>query len=166
LAWTVYNKNQENQVFEKSLQAQGIKYQRYMTSPALFSNFLWTGTAEGDDAFYQASYSKFDKASLIPKFKVLPKNHDWIEQYENEKSIKTLKWFSNNYYSILKMEDGKLQFNDLRFGTFTDTEVPREDEYVFRFILEEKDGKLEAHEGDRNRGDGIFQTLYERTMGK
>ena len=84
----------------------------------------------------------------------------------NEKSIKTLKWFSNNYYSILKREDGKLQLNDLRFGTFTDTEKPKEDEFVFRFILEEKDGKLEAHEGDRNRGDGIFQTLYERTMGK
>ncbi len=166
LLWTVYNKHQVNQVFEKSLQAQGIEYQRYMTSPALFSNFLWTGTAEGKDAYYQSSYSTFDKDPLIPKFKILPKNHDWIKQYEDEKTVKTLKWFSNNYYSILKREDGKLQLNDLRFGTFTDTETPKEDEFVFRFILEEKNGKLEAHEGDRNREDGIFKILYERTMGK
>lgn len=166
LLFTFYNKSQVNKVFEKSLQAQGIEYERFMTSPALFSNFLWSGTAEGKDVFYQAIYSKFDKAPLIPKFKVFPKNHDWVNQYEDERALKTLKWFSNGYYSILKREDGKLQLNDLRFGTFTDTEVPSEDEFVFRFILEEKDGKLDAHEGERDRGDGIFEALYERTMGK
>jgi len=166
LSWTFYNKHQVNQVFEKSLKAQGIEYQRYMTSPALFSNFLWTGTAEGEDAYYQASYSNFDKAPLIPTFKILPKNHEWVKDYQEEKSIKTLKWFSNNYYSILRRKDGKLQLNDLRFGTFTDTKLPSENDFVFRFILEEKDGKLEAHEGDRDRGDGIFKILYERTMGR
>ena len=66
----------------------------------------------------------------------------------------------------MRRKDGKLQLNDLRFGTFTDTKLPSENDFVFRFILEEKDGKLEAHEGDRDRGDGIFKILYERTMGR
>ena len=117
LLWTFYNKHQINQVFEKSLQAQGIEYQRYMTSPALFTNFLWSGTAEDKDSYYQAFYSVFDKDPLIPKFRVFPKNHDLLALYEEERAIKILKWFSNNYYSVLVREDGKLQLNDLRFGS-------------------------------------------------
>ena len=166
LLWTVYNKHQINQVFEKSLQAQGIEYDRYMTSPALFTNFLWSGTAEGEDAYYQALYSVFDKDPLIPKFRVFPKNHEMIEQYNDERAIKILKWFSNDYYSIMMRGDGKLQFNDLRFGTFKEDDEVREDDFIFRFILEEKDGVLDAHEGPRDRGDGIFKSLFERIKGK
>ncbi len=166
LLFTAYNKHQVNQVFEKSLQAQGIKYQRYMTSPSLFSNFLWSGTAEGENEYYQAVYSVFDEDPLIPEFRVYPKNHAWINHYNDERIIKTLKWFSNDYYSVLKTTDGKLQINDLRFGTMKDEGEITEKDFVFRFILEEKDGILTAHEGDRIREDGIFKALYERTKGK
>jgi len=164
LMFTFYNKYTVHQVFANSLQKQNIEYKRLMTSPSLFTNFLWSGTAEADSVYYQAIYSKFDKVPSIKKFKVFPKNHDLISNYADDHSIKTLKWFSNDYYSILVRKDGKLQFNDLRFGTFTDQE-PTEDDFIFRFILEEKNGKIEAHEGDRDRGDGIFKTLYDRTMG-
>ncbi|MEM6965853.1 MAG: metal-dependent hydrolase, partial [Bacteroidota bacterium] len=92
LLYTVYNKFQINQVFEKSLRAQGIQYQRFMTSPALFTNFLWSGTAEGEDVYYQALYSQFDKDPLIPEFTIFPKNHELISTYENDRSIKILKW--------------------------------------------------------------------------
>jgi len=166
LLFTVYNKHQVNQVFEKSLQAQGIEYQRYMTSPSLFSNFLWSGTAEGENEYYQAVYSVFDEDPLIPKFRVFPKNHDWIKQYDDERVVKTLKWFSNNYYSVMKTSDGKLQMNDLRFGTMIDEGEITENDFVFRFILEEKDGELTAHEGERIREEGIFKALYNRTKGK
>lgn len=166
LLYTVYNKFQINKVFEKSLQAQNIEYQRYMTSPALFTNFLWSGTAEGEDAYYQAFYSQFDKDPLIPKFRVFPKNHEMISEYGDYRSIKILKWFSNKYYTVIRREDGQLQFNDLRFGTFGAGDFPNEDEYIFRFILEEgEDGKIEAREGDRNR-DGAFEELFERIKGQ
>ena len=166
LLFTFYNKHRVNQVFEKSLQAQGIEYERYMTSPSLFSNILWSGTIEGKDEFYQATYSFYDKEPLIPRFQVYPKNHEWVAQYKDERAIKILKWFSNDYYSVMKTEDGKLQFTDLRFGTMREGEMMNAEDFVFRFILEEKDGKLEAHEGDRKREGSIFKALYDRTMGK
>ena len=164
LLFTCYNKYQVHQIFANSLKKQNIEYQRLMTSPSLFTNILWSGTAEADDFYYQALYSKRDKVPLISKFKKYPKNHHLIEKYKDDRSVKTLKWFSNDYYSILIRKDGKLQLNDLRFGTFTDKE-PTEDDFIFRFILEEKNGKIEAHEGDRDRGDGVFKVLYNRTMG-
>ena len=164
LMFTLYNKYTVHQVFANSLKKQNIEYKRLMTSPSLFTNFLWSGTAEADSVYYQAIYSKFDKVPAIKRFKIFPKNHHLISKYNDDKSIKTLKWFSNHYYSILVRKDGKLQFNDLRFGTFTD-KAPTEDDFIFRFILKEKNGKIEAHEGDRDRGDGIFKALYDRTMG-
>ena len=164
LLFTFYNKYQVHQIFAKSLQAQNIEYKRLMTSPSLFTNFLWSGTAEGDSVFYQGTYSKFDKVPFISKFQIYPKNHHLISKYKAGRTIKTLKWFSNDYYSILIRKDGQLQLNDLRFGTMVEGE-PTENDFVFRFILEEKDGKLDAHEGDRDRADGIFEALYNRTMG-
>ena len=73
------------------------------------------------------------------------KDHDLIKKYEEDRSIKTLKWFSNNYYNIIRREDGRLQFNDLRFGIFGEKAVS-ENDYIFHFILDEKDGKIEAHQ--------------------
>jgi len=166
LLWTVYNKHQVNQVFEKSLHAQGIEYDRYMTSPVLFTNFLWSGTAEAKDTFYQALYSRFDEDPLIPKFKAFPKNHHLIEQYKDERPIKILKWFSNDYYAIMEREDSTLQLNDLRFGTFGDDEEPTAEDFVFRFILKEEDGVFVAHEGERDRGDFSFTELFARIMGR
>jgi len=166
LLWTVYNKHQVNQVFEKSLHAQGIEYDRYMTSPVLFTNFLWSGTAEAKDTFYQALYSRFDEDALIPKFKAFPKNHHLIEQYKDERPIKILKWFSNDYFAIMVREDSTLQLNDLRFGTFGDNEETTPEDFVFRFILKENEGVLEAHEGERDRGDFSFGELFDRIRGK
>ncbi|MEM6966922.1 MAG: metal-dependent hydrolase, partial [Bacteroidota bacterium] len=73
--------------------------------------------------------------------------------------------FSNDYFTIIVREDGKLQLNDLRFGTFGAEDFPKEDEYIFRFILEQgEDGKIDAHEGDRKR-DGALGELIERIKG-
>ena len=71
-----------------------------MTSPSLFTNFLWSGVAEGDTAFYQGIYSVFDSYDVIPEFRVIPKNHALLENYKEEKPIKTLEWFTKGYYAV------------------------------------------------------------------
>ena len=165
LLFTFYNKSKVNEVFENSLAEQGFEYQRYMTAPTIFNNVLWHCIAEGDSVYYQGLYSLMDAEPRLSMWNKFPKNHEWIDAYEDDRSIKTLKWFSNNYYSIIRREDGKLQLNDLRFGVFGEKAVS-ENDYIFHFILEEKNGKIEAHQSrEQPEMEKAFGQLWQRIKG-
>ncbi|MEM8906281.1 MAG: metal-dependent hydrolase [Bacteroidota bacterium] len=166
LLFGFYNKSKVNQVFEVTLAERQIDYHRYTTSPTIFNNVLWNCLAEGDTAYYYGHYSLNDREPKVAILNVFPKNHELIAEHEAEYNIQTLKWFTNNYYSIIRNEEGNLQLNDLRFGLFGD-EVTSSKDYVFRFILEEKDGKLTARQvrgADRSIGE-VFSQLWERIKG-
>ena len=169
MLWTVYNKFKVDAVFEKSLQKQGLVYSRYTTSPTILNNFLWTCTAEGDTEFYQGFYSIFDQKPEVEAFNVIPKNHDLIEAYQHEEDFKTLRWFSKDYYAIIRRQDGELQYNDLRFGIANIEAKGDESDYIFGFILtEDKDGNLNVEE-DRSAREqdmgGRFDDLIDRIKG-
>ena len=160
-----YHKTQVNKVFETSFKKEGITYQRYMTTPTIFNNILWQGVAETEDAFYHAYYSLWDKEAKLSKISKIEKNHSLINQYKEDRAVKILTWFSNNYYNVLRRPDGDLQINDLRFGSLGDFDDF--DSYVFKFILKEKNGQLEGFEDrnpDRANGDA-FKRLWERLKG-
>lgn len=163
LLWSFYNKHHVNQVFERSFAERNIQYKRYMTSPTIFNNLLWQGVAEGEDVYYHGMYSLLDEEARLQEVNIFPKNHDLIAGHENDEDIKTLKWFSNNYYNISKEDDGTLYLNDLRFGVqnFTDTS------FVFKFRLEEKDGIIIAHETREppKDADSAFSDLWTRILG-
>lgn len=166
LLFTFYNKYRVNQVFEASLASKNIDYQRYMTAPSIFNNILWQGVAEGDTAYYHGLYSFLDEKQEVLQFTTIPKNHHLIAGYQDERAIKVLKWFSNNYYNIIVRKDGRLQLNDIRFGSTNDS-FDSENDYVFRFILEEKDGELVAdqtREGSAPSGRG-FSEFFKRVAG-
>lgn len=166
LAFTVYNKHRVNQVMEKSLAAQNITYQRYMTSPTIFNNILWNCVAEGDTAYYIGYYSFYDKKAEIPAFFTLPKSRHLLKGYEQDDVVTTLKWFTNDYYNVIENDEGKLQINDLRFG-YVGTQYPKPNDFVFRFILEEENGKLNAHQTRENSfQDGGWETFTNRMLGK
>ncbi len=166
MLFTFVNKWQVDHVFEQSLQAQAIPYQRFMTAPTIFNNVLWHGVAEGDSAFYQASYSIFDEPPNIPVFTVIPKGHELLKDHESERAIKILKWFSDGYYCVDQKLDGTLQFNDMRFGGFEAAPGARP-EFVFKFYLKEEEGELQAYqsrEAPENVNDA-FALLWDRMMG-
>lgn len=143
LIFTFYQKVKVDRIFETSLKDQNVPYHRYMTQPTIFNNVLWMGMAEGDSAFYFSLYSILDKEAKFSPVKVLEKNHDLISKYENDRSIKILKWFSDHYYNITIRPDGKMQFNNLRFGMRGSEETGYN--YIFGFSLEEKNGIIDAH---------------------
>ncbi len=170
LLWTVYHKYQVDQVMEKTLAQMNISYKRYMTSPALFTNTLWSGTAETDSSFYSGMYSFNDK---VPRFKLrkIPKNHHLLHDKPDDETIRILSWFSNHYFSVLRRNDGRLQMNDLRYGRMDD-HVDNEQNYVFRFVIE-KDSSGYYHlvhppgEGRRDRDPKkAFKKLQERIAGE
>lgn len=165
LLWTVRNKMKVNDVFEKSFAERNIAYSRYMTSPTIFNNLLWNGVAEGDTAFYHGMYSLWDKEPRLQEVKIYPKNYHLIKGHEDDTDIKTLKWFSKNYYTISE-KDGQLYLNDLRFGSRGE-DAEGYEKFVFRFELIEENGQLIGHETREIPDDANdeFGQLWDRIKG-
>lgn len=165
MLFTFYNKSKVNTVFENSLKEQGFEYSRYMTAPTIFNNVLWHCIAEGDSVYYQGLYSLLDEEPRIAFWNTFPKNHGLIEAYAEDREIKILKWFSNDYYNIIYRKDGKLQLNDLRYGVFGE-KADSENDFIFHFILEENNGKIEAHQSrEQPEMEDGFKQLWTRIKG-
>ena len=162
-----YHKHQVDQLFEKTLAVENIEYSRYMTSPTIFNNVLWNCLAEGDSAYYHGMYSFYDKEKKVTMVNVFPKNHDWIAAHKEDHDMKTLQWFSNDYYNVIRRSDGKMQLNDLRFGVLGD-KATEESDYVFRFILEEENGELKARQTRESREaiGTTMEKLWSRIWGR
>ena len=171
MASTFYSKSLMNTIVADSLKEQGIEYKEYITYPTIFNTILWQTTVLAEDAYYYGTYSFLDKEPKI-KFIKLPKNHDLIEEYQGEEYLDILLWFANGYYNIVEEPDGKIIFNNLRFGMMgvpEDSSIPIEDRYVFRFQLIEEAGKFDVREDrdfDRIKVPVAAAALWERIKGR
>lgn len=162
-----YHKTKVDRVAEAAFQEKNLKVRRYTTNPTILNNYLWNVVAEGDTAYYHTQYSLFDKPEKLGKLRVFPKNHHLIDQYKGDRTHHILTWFSNGYYNIIRRRDGRLQLNDMRFGTYGDLEGNEED-YIFKFILSEKNGELHAgqsRDAQQNIGE-TFNALIDRISGQ
>jgi len=168
LLFTFYNKYHVHQVFRRSLEREKIVYHRFMTTPTILNNLLWQGLAEGDTAYYHGMYSILDSEPKVKSFTVIPKNHDLLPAQPHSRDLEVLKWFSDGYFSIIPRDSGRLQYNDLRFGSLNQSPKDSAD-FVFQYLLEEDEtGKLRARQsrGDsRDPGDALGD-LWDRMMGE
>jgi len=138
LLFTIWNKENVFKEFDRQLAAQNITYDRYTLGPYIFSNFLWSITVENEDKFYNASYSIFDESPI--QFLPIDKNHHLLQDGASDHTIQTLRWFTKDFYNVMLRPDGKIQFNDLRFGTFR--QQGELEDFIFRFhLVKEKEGK-------------------------
>lgn len=167
MIFTFYHKAAFNDLFEKSLAAEGIEYQRFMSGPTILNNFLWLGVAEGDTAYYHGYYSFFEEEPRVKHFHVIPKNHDRIDAYDSSRDLRILKWFSKGYFNIIERKDGRLQFNDLRYGSFKEG-FQDENDYIFKFILEEENGEMHASQSREGRdvNGEAFRQFFNRVLGR
>ena len=146
LLFTLCNKSHIDQVFEQALEEQHIESQKTVTNPTIFNNFLWQCIAESDSVFYHSDYSLFDEGPHHRNMNILPKQHELLEGHLNDPDIKTLRWFSDDFYNVVEREDGTLQFNNMRYGIMQ-SKYHDPSDYIFNFTV---------HKAD----DG---TLYART---
>ena len=130
MAFCVFNKSRVDAHWVKTLASQDISYSRYMSSPSILSNFLWTMVAETEDGFVTGQYSIFDKSPT--KTEYIPRNSTSRDINLDDPSIERLRWFSNDYYSVINHSDG-IQFNDLRFGSQLSKDGGKH--YIFNFVL-------------------------------
>lgn len=168
MVWTFNNKNKVNQVFESSLKKQEIPYNRFLTTPTIANNLLWNCVAETDSLYYTGFYSILDKEPVVKNMLIVPIRKDIVSGHEKDESIETLQWFSNGYNSYLRLENGSIQVNDMRYGRFT-TDNEKPDNFIFKFTLVENEkGELiltESVGGPPDNESDWLTELFERIKG-
>jgi inner membrane protein len=168
LLFTFYNKEKVNAVLERTLEIEQIAYERYITSPTILNNILWSASVDADSSIYIGQYSLLDKEEKFD-LKEVPRNYHLLE-YPKDNTVKVLEWFSKDYCAVIERDDGKLQINDLRYGQFDIKAGNTADNYIFRFVLEHEDGKYELGDADGGPPPGsegdMLPRLWNRIKGE
>ncbi|WP_223034187.1 metal-dependent hydrolase [Hanstruepera marina] len=163
MVFTLLNKIYIDSIFRSSLQEHGITYNRYYTQPTIFNNVLWYGTVEKEDYYLAGYYSLLDEGNRFSDWVKIPKVRDLTP--EDYQRIERLAWFSNDYYSIYKMEDNLYRYNDLRYP-LADKNNPNSS--VFSFQLYDSEGQLSMKPFERSeeKVSEALSELWERLKGK
>ncbi|MFH5884790.1 metal-dependent hydrolase [Halalkalibaculum sp. DA3122] len=160
-----------NTVFEDNSRQQNMAVDRYMTTPAPLTIFLWTGYLESGDDIHVGLYSIFDNDQEID-FITLPRQSDLIAPYRDDLPVQRLLWFSNGYYTVEKRPDG-LIFSDLRFGR-SDlwlSGANPSSAYVWNYKLEFNGDSTQVtgirhFEPSFDTRKGMFGQLFNRILGE
>ena len=126
---------------------------------------MWNANIKTKDAYYLGNYSIFDDSKKI-NFVKYPKNLELLEGIENENIVSRLKKLTDGWYTLQK-QDGKLYFNDLRFGVMDIT--LQDPTFVFRYHLHRNEsGELIAEQSVRNPTEvkPLLSALWNRILGK
>jgi len=168
LAWSVKNKIVITKIFEDSLTNNNLQFDRTFVSPTILNNILWQGLAESDNKYYYGVYSLRDSKPEIV-IDSLYKQHHRRDKFDKYYDYHTLRWFSDNYFTIDSVAPDTFKMNDLRFGIIGNLETPRDtSNYVFQFYLIEKENKLDIktyRNTDQDMSEGI-KKLWNRIKGQ
>ena len=131
MIFTIINKLYIDHVFKRSFEKAKISYNRFSAQPTILNNILWYAVAETETQYHLTFFSLFDKNATANKIITVDKNHDLIDM--NNGNLKTLKWFSNDYYNITKKEKvDTYSFVDLRYPMLNPDDANTS---LFRFVL-------------------------------
>ena len=132
LLLTVVHYNRVSRTFTDALAKQDIGYERFFITPTIFNNVLWNGVVDAGEVYLLAQHSFYDEVPVT--FTPVAKGFDLLHNIDTDPTLATLRWFSAGYLNAVRRDDGQLQVNDLRFGTFSG-EATHPDDYIFRFNL-------------------------------
>lgn len=158
------NKQIIESTVKSALLKQGIDFKRYMTTPTPLNTWLWFVVVEDDNGFYVSHRSVFDQQETLD-FYYFPQNKHLLNEVAGHESLQHLIRFSQGYYT-LKEKDGKLIFNDLRFGQITGWATPH-NEFVFHFYLSHPADNLLVIQRGRfaNWNQNTIHELIKRILG-
>jgi len=167
MLFTIYNKQRINYIFENSLKTANVDYKKYITGPTILNNVLWHGAAETDSSIVYGLYSFYDKDKEFDLIH-MPKKDYLLNAKPDDRAVNTLKWFSDDMYTVMVKKDGRLQLNDMRYGVYT-AEGELEDQFIFKFILTKNEDGYYDMEEDRRRPDEnpskMINELWSRING-
>lgn len=148
--------------FSNALAAQGLAYEEMDIRPAPFSTVLWTANIAVKDAYLMGNYSFFDTKPI--QFTSYPKNRQLLGDLKKNDKVLRLIEIAEGWYTVSK-ENGKLFFNDLRFGLLS----LKKDEkrFAFSYELVKTSNGLKVVETPKRPSDaeGLLQSLWQRILG-
>lgn len=155
-------------ILRESLQEQGIAHERTIHGPAILTNFLWQATAEtSDQEYWVSNYSFFDARRRFQPFKEVDGRQELLDEIEDTRTVRLLRYFTDDYLGVIPLPDGRLQLNDLRYGYWgDDPNDPRG--YLFHWVIDPDQRPLQVTQetGPPEGGAGeVFEALWERTKG-
>lgn len=163
LALTLIFKNIASNQFKSALDKQNISYYQLDTRPSALNAILWNANVETDENYLIGDYSFFDSQPI--QFEIYPKNHLLLGNLVKNEKVKRMIEISEGWYTILK-KDGKLYYNDLRFGLLN-LEKGSQD-FVFQYRIDvDENNNVSFTETEKTRGDAkalIFK-LWSRIKG-
>jgi inner membrane protein len=136
LIYCFSNKIRIDQAARLELSYQGIRYNRHLTTPTPFNNWLWFIVAETDSGYQLGYRSVFDKTNRID-FRYFPRNAYMLRPFSSQSDVLKLIRFSQGYYTVDSSRNG-IEFNDLRFGQIMGWQYPASP-FVFHFYLQNPD---------------------------
>jgi inner membrane protein len=165
MIYTFVGQQKAEDVLLTSLNQKGKTPEKYFATPTLLNGILWNVVAADSTGFWTGYYSVFDNSETTQLYFV-PKNEALLGSLKNKENIDILKQFSNGFYCIT-IEQGRLWFNDLRFGQVKGWEDPYS-AFAFSFDLElgadnsmvVQKGRLEGSKREALKG------MWRRMMGQ
>lgn len=157
--WLAYPK------FTNSLKNNNIDFIEVKTRPTPLNAILWSANVKLKNGFLVGYYSLFDSNPTVKFSAIFPKNEHLLGDMINEKKLKQLIKISEGWFTIEKKE-GKIIFNDLRFGQNGIDDL--EAEFIFSFELKyDSNGKFLVIERPREFREGkkMLKDLYTRMLG-
>jgi inner membrane protein len=140
---TMSTRKHVDKVMETSLNKQGIVPDKMISTPTIFNNILWFSIAQKDSNYYCGYYSLLDRETKIDSIRVLPQKQYLVKEFMQQKELKILTWFSDQYYNLMDLGNGRLQYNDLRYGTLSfKFDDPKD--FIFHFNLTKEGDHLKV----------------------
>jgi inner membrane protein len=136
----------------------------YFAIPTLFNSVLWTVTVKEDQGFQVGYYSIFDK-NETPAMYYISRNDSLIPHVPDKEALDKLIKFSKGFYSLTQT-DGRIYFNDLRFGQVEGWKDPKS-AFAFSFDLSaDADNQMVVQQG-RIAGSAreVITGMWERMKG-
>ena len=169
LTLTALNYHQVHRTIEGSLHEQGMNYKQFLITPTIFNNLLWNVVVDTEETFLLAQYSILDEIPIA--FHPTSKGYELLHHLDTDETLGVLRWFSDGYLNAVRRNDGSLQLNDLRFGTFSGR-AKDADDYIFRFKLIDQ-GPKETYGFERSQGgppdekaEDMMLELFDRACGR
>lgn len=157
--WIAYPK------FIDTLENKKISYIEVKTRPTPLNSILWSANVKLKDGFMIGYYSLLDDKEEVEYSSFIPQNIQLLDKFKNEKKIKQLIKISEGWFTLEDI-DGRIYFNDLRFGQ--NGIDAKNSKFIFSFELRYNDnGILEVIEQPRTieQGGVLLKALFNRVKG-
>ncbi len=151
------------QAFTNALENQEIAYSQIETRPTPLNTVLWSANIDAGERYLLADYSFFDTKPIT--FRPIFKNHHLLGELAENKRVRRMIRISKGWY-VITQENGKLYFNDLRFGILSMDEGATD--FVFKYaISQDSNGEVTFTEVEKTQRDGakLIKQLWERIKG-